>query len=64
MFRERERDRDRYHTKQPNLEVFFVVVVDNSQKDRHEDVGVDEDVHDKEDGKEEARVVCWHPAKN
>ena len=42
--------------------MFFVVVVDDGQEDGHEDVGVDEDVHDEEDGEDEAGVVRRHPA--
>lgn len=44
------------------LQVFFVVVVNNSQEDGHEDVRVDEDVHDEENGENSAGVVCRHPA--
>lgn len=44
------------------LQVFFVVVVDDGQEDGHEDVGVDEDVQDEEDGEAIAGVVRRHPA--
>lgn len=44
------------------LQVFLVVVVDDGQEDGHEDVGVDEDVQDEEDGEDEAAVVRRHPA--
>lgn len=46
----------------PYLQVFFVVVVDDGQEDGHEDVGVDENIQDEEDGEDKARVVCRHPA--
>lgn len=42
--------------------MFFVVVEHNSQEDRHEDVRVDEDVQDEEQGKNRVGVVCRHPA--
>lgn len=45
------------------LQVFFIVVVDDGQEDGHEDVGVDEDIQDEEDGEEEAGIVRRHPAK-
>lgn len=44
------------------LQVFFVVVVNNSQEDRHEDVCVDEDVHNEENDENSAGVVRRHPA--
>ena len=40
----------------------FVVVVDDGQEHGHEDVVVDEDVQDEEDGEVIAGVVCRHPA--
>lgn len=43
------------------LQVFFVVVVNDGQEDGHEDVGVDEDVQDEEDGKARAGIVGRHP---
>lgn len=48
--------------RQSYLQVFLVVVVDDGQEDGHEDVVIDEDVQDEEDGKDEAGVVRWHPA--
>lgn len=45
-----------------NLQVLLVVVVDDGQEDGHEDVGVDEEVKDEEDGKDGAGVVRRHPA--
>lgn len=45
------------------LEVLFVVVVNNSQENGHEDVGVDEDVKNEEDGEPGAGIVRWHPAE-
>lgn len=45
------------------LQVLFVIVVNNSQENRHEDVGVDEDVKNEEDGEPGAGIVCWHPAE-
>lgn len=46
------------------LQVFFIVVVYDSQEDGHEDVSVDKDVHNEEDCEEEVGVVCWHPDNN
>lgn len=43
------------------LQVFFVVVVHNSQEERHEDVGVDDDKGNEEEGVPGAEVECWHP---
>lgn len=43
------------------LQVFFVVVVYNREEDRHENVGVYEDVNDEENSKETTVVVGWHP---
>ena len=46
----------------PYLQILLVVVVDDGQEDGHEDVGVDEDVQDEEDGEDVAVVVRRHPA--
>lgn len=43
--------------------MLLVVVVNDSEEDRHEDVGVDEDVDDEEDSKPGAGVVRRHPGK-
>lgn len=43
------------------LQVFFVVVVDHSQEERHEDVSVDDDEGDEEQGVPGAEVKRWHP---
>lgn len=43
------------------LQVLFVVVEDDGQEGRHEDVGVDEDVQDEEEGEEDVGVVRRHP---
>lgn len=45
-----------------HLEVLLVVVVDDGEEDGHEDVGVDQEVQNEEDGKEGAGVVRRHPA--
>lgn len=45
------------------LQVLLVVVVNHCEEDRHEDVGVDEDVDNKEERKPGAGIVCWHPGK-
>lgn len=45
-----------------HLQVLLVVVVDDGQEDGHEDVGVDQEVQDEEDGKDGAGVVRRHPA--
>lgn len=37
-----------------HLQVLLVVVVDDSQEDGHEDVGVDQEVKDEKDGKDRA----------
>lgn len=44
------------------LQVFLVIVEHDGQEDGHEDVGVDEDIHDEEDGEHGAGVVRRHPA--
>lgn len=44
-----------------HLQVLLVVVVNDGQEDGHEDVGVDQEVQDEEDGKDGAGVVRWHP---
>lgn len=45
------------------LQVLLVVVVNDCKEDRHEDVGVDEDVDNKEERKPGAGIVRWHPDK-
>lgn len=45
------------------LQVLLVVVVNDCEEDRHEDVGVDEDVDNKEERKPGAGIVRWHPDK-
>lgn len=45
-----------------HLEVLLVVVVDDGEEDGHEDVGVDQEVQNEENGKEGAGVVRRHPA--
>lgn len=43
------------------LQVFFVVVVDHGQEERHEDVSVDNDEGNEEQGVPGAEVKRWHP---
>lgn len=45
------------------LQVLLVVVVNDCEEDRHEDVGVDEDVDDEEESKPGAGIVRRHPDK-
>lgn len=45
------------------LQVLFVVVVHNSQEERHEDVSVDDDKGNEEQGIPRAEVKCRHPRK-
>lgn len=43
--------------------MFFVVVVDHSQEERHEDISVDDDKGDEEQGVPGAEVKRWHPKR-
>lgn len=43
------------------LQVFFVVIVDHGQEERHEDVSVDDDEGNEEQGIPGAEVKRWHP---
>lgn len=46
------------------LQVFFVVVVDHGQEEGHEDVSVDDDKGNEEQGVPGAEVKCWHPTED
>jgi hypothetical protein len=43
--------------------VLPVIVVDHSQKDRHEDVGIDDDIGYKVQRVPPIEVICRHPGR-
>lgn len=45
------------------LQVFFVAVIHNRKEDRHENIGVYQDIYYEENSKETTVVVSRHPIK-
>lgn len=45
------------------LQVLFVVIVNDSQKEGHEGIDVNNNIQNEENGEENTVVVCRHPTK-